>query len=178
MDYAKLFPDNRIFGDGEAPNILTDKRDVGRFVARIIKDGRTLNRKVVTIGDVLSQNQICEIVERLSGEKLDSTHVSTEELIAQLDAAKSQAVAGQFSPAVGILSYAYSKFIRRDNTPENAKYLGYLDSRELYPDFKPIRFEELIKEILEGKAKKPYADGKLDEILKKARDGGASDPQK
>lgn len=182
MDYAKVFPDNRIVGDGEVPNILTDKRDVGRFVARIIKDDRTLNRKVVAVGDVLSQNQIWEIVERLSGEKIDTGHISAGELIAQLDAAKAQAVAsgmaGQFTPLIGILSYQYSKFVRADNTLENAKYLGYLNTRELYPDFKPIRFEEFIREVLEGKAKKPYADGKLEEIFKKVRADGALEAQK
>lgn len=75
MDYAKVFPGNRIFGDGEAPNILTDKRDIGHLVARIIKDDRTLNRKVGAVGDVLSQKQIREIVERASDEKPEMTYV-------------------------------------------------------------------------------------------------------
>jgi hypothetical protein len=183
MHYATVFPDNnRLVSDGAAPNILTDKRDVGRFVARIIKDDRTLNRKVVTVGDVLSQTQIWEIVERLSGEKIDTAHLSAKELTAQLDAAKAQAVAtgmaGQFTPFLGILGYHYSKFIRADNTLENAKYLGYLNTRELYPDLKPISFEEFIREVLKGKAKKPYADGKLDELFKKARADGALEAQK
>ena len=52
--------------------------------------------------------------------------------------------------------YNYSKSIRRDNTPDNAKYLGYLDARELYPDFKPISFRNFLDELLEGKARKPY----------------------
>lgn len=55
--------------------------------------------------------------------------------------------------------------------PENAKYLGYLDARELYPDFKAISFESFVKEILDGKAKKPYADGRLDDLIKKASQG-------
>lgn len=49
-----------------------------------------------------------------------------------------------------------SKYFRRDNTREVAKYLGYLDARELYPDFKPISFTEYIDELLDGTAKKPY----------------------
>jgi hypothetical protein len=52
--------------------------------------------------------------------------------------------------------YKYSKFIRGDNTPEVAKYLGYLDARELYPDFKPKTFEEFTKDLLAGKAIRPY----------------------
>jgi hypothetical protein len=54
--------------------------------------------------------------------------------------------------------YAISKYIRRDNTPENAKYLGYIDARELYPDFKPISFSEYLDELLAGKGYKPYAN--------------------
>lgn len=41
---------------------------------------------------------------------------------------------------------------------ENAKYLGYINARELYPDFKPISFETAFKEIYEGKGETPYAD--------------------
>jgi hypothetical protein len=77
MDYAASFPDrNIIYAGGTAENILTDKRDIGRFVARIIKDGRTLNQKVVTVGDLVTQNQIWDIVERVSDENIPTTHVS------------------------------------------------------------------------------------------------------
>lgn len=66
---------NIIHGDGSAPNILTDLRDVGRFVARIIGDERTLNKYVYTSGDILSENEICRIVEEISGEKVETTSV-------------------------------------------------------------------------------------------------------
>lgn len=52
--------------------------------------------------------------------------------------------------------YSLSKFIRQDGTLENAKYLGYLDARELYPDFKPISFEEYVDELLAGGGKRPW----------------------
>jgi hypothetical protein len=77
MDYTATFPNtNIIYAGGTAENILTDKRDIGRFVARIIKDDRTLNQKVVTVGDSLTQNQIWDIVERAGDEKVPKTHVS------------------------------------------------------------------------------------------------------
>lgn len=76
VDYAQTVPLKAIHGDGTAPNILTDLRDVGHFVARIILDGRTLNRYVYTFGDVLSENEIYHIVEDASGEKLEPTRVS------------------------------------------------------------------------------------------------------
>jgi hypothetical protein len=52
--------------------------------------------------------------------------------------------------------YIVSKYLRKDNTPENARYLGYLDTRELYPDFKPRTFGAYVDELLAGKSKKLY----------------------
>ena len=57
---------------------------------------------------------------------------------------------------LSIMQYHHSKYIRADNTIENAKYLGYLNARELYPDFKPISFEQFVKDLLAGTARKPY----------------------
>ena len=57
-----------------------------------------------------------------------------------------------------VAEYNYSKYVRRDNTPEYAKYLGYLDARELYPDFKPKDFREFVVELLDGKIKAPYGN--------------------
>lgn len=54
--------------------------------------------------------------------------------------------------------YDYSRYLRGDNQPEYAKYLGYLDARELYPDFRPITFREFVKDLLEGKIVKPHYD--------------------
>jgi hypothetical protein len=75
-----MVPLNAIHGEGTAPNILTDLRDIGRFVARIIPDGRTLNKYVYTIGEALSENEIHHIVEEVSGEKLEPTCVSQPHL--------------------------------------------------------------------------------------------------
>ena len=89
--------------------------------------------------------------------------------MSQLAKVKEAAVAsGTETSNLGLiaLSYNWSMYVRADNSPGNAKYLGYLDSRELYPDFKPIGFEEYMKEALQGKAKMLYADVKLEERFK------------
>ena len=90
-------------------------------------------------------------------------------MIAQLEAAKAEAAASGktgINTAVVLLSYSYSKFAREDNCSANAKYLGYLDTRELYPDFKPIKFDQFVREVLQGEAKKPYANGQLERIVR------------
>jgi hypothetical protein len=55
-----------------------------------------------------------------------------------------------------LMEYCVSKYVRKDNTLENAKYLGYLDARELYPDVKPITFAKQVEELLDGLGERPY----------------------
>ena len=73
-----------IHGDGTAPNILSDVRDVGHYVARIIADPRTLIKSVYAWSDVLTENQIFAIVEEISGEKVERKNVREKYLISLL----------------------------------------------------------------------------------------------
>lgn len=75
LDYALVLPSNEIFGNGDAKNLLTNKRDIGPFVARILQDHRTINQKVICYAEEMSQNEITQIVEEKSGEKLDLIRV-------------------------------------------------------------------------------------------------------
>lgn len=187
VDYAAVMPLTEIYGDGDAPTLLTDKRDQGRFMARIIKDPRTLNKRVVTHSDELTQNQIWDLAEKLSGESiprnyvhpphpgcpyLNANHplqVSKAEVETRLAAAVSAQEANPEDwtkrAAVWGMQYIHSKFIRRDNTLENAAYLGYLDARVLYPDFKPRTFEQCLQETIGGKAPKLYGGKSFADIL-------------
>jgi NmrA-like family len=72
-----MFPGMQVplHGGGETPNLLIDIRDIGSFVARIIDDERTLNKYVYGWGDLLSENQIYNIMEEVSGEKLERVYV-------------------------------------------------------------------------------------------------------
>lgn len=77
VDYAAVRkPNVVIHGDGEAPNLLTDLRDIGPFVAKIVADERTLNKYVVTYSDELSENQIFSMLEEVSSEKITREYVS------------------------------------------------------------------------------------------------------
>ncbi|KAL9090299.1 MAG: hypothetical protein Q9165_005332 [Trypethelium subeluteriae] len=159
-DYAQMMPRNTMPGDGNTPTLLTDLRDVGTYVARIIKDEQTLNKFVVTYSDELSQNEIFDIMDEISGEKIERNYEPGEEVLAKLEAASKDVNKdpGYFGSRLQLAmsQYDYSKFIRGDNTLEMAKYLGYLDVKELYPDFTPIAFREFAKELLDGKIAKPY----------------------
>jgi hypothetical protein len=69
VDYA-LIGGYKVVAEGKAKNICIDKRDVGKYLAKIVSDDRTLNKKVYIWGDVLSQNEILEITEKVGGEKI------------------------------------------------------------------------------------------------------------
>lgn len=76
VDYATpLVPNVTIHNDGLATNLLTDLRDIGRFVARIATDNRTLNQYVYTYGDLLSEMEIFGMMEEISGEKIERKSV-------------------------------------------------------------------------------------------------------
>ncbi|EKG15619.1 NmrA-like protein [Macrophomina phaseolina MS6] len=44
FDYAPIFPNVDIHGDGNMPNVIDDLRDIGNWTARFIEDERTLNK--------------------------------------------------------------------------------------------------------------------------------------
>lgn len=54
---------------------IVDNEDIGRFVARIIADPRTINKKVMAAGANLSFNEMFGIAEELTGEKATRKHV-------------------------------------------------------------------------------------------------------
>jgi len=58
----------------------------------------------------------------------------------RLEAAKEQYDAdpgeGRNRFLLAAAQYAITKYVRADNTPENAEYLGYVDARKLLPGFK------------------------------------------
>ncbi|KAJ6505227.1 hypothetical protein C8R45DRAFT_1051027 [Mycena sanguinolenta] len=156
VDYASVITPNIIIhAGGTAPNMLVDLRDIGRL------DPRTLNHFVAAYGDVLSENEIFSVMEEVSGEKIvERQYISADEIIAQRAEA---AVKAKAEPANWLAQtplylgdYNYNKYVRGDNTPAYAKYLGYLDTRELYPDFTPISFKGFTKELLEGGIERPY----------------------
>ncbi|GAW17973.1 hypothetical protein ANO14919_074420 [Xylariales sp. No.14919] len=165
LDYAlpvhNLEP--RLGVDGNVPSALADIRDVGRYVARVIADPRTLNKRVHVYNEVLTRNKVYDLVEKLSGEKLERKYITEEEITSRIQEARSDLEANPASlDAFGHLStnqLLLSWAIRGDNTPEYAKYLGYLDGKELYPDFEFTTFEDYVKKALEGTAKGVYQGG-------------------
>ncbi|KAJ4197069.1 hypothetical protein NW767_009314 [Fusarium falciforme] len=163
-DWAIALPDfivNMIPGDGNMKTCLVDNLDVGRLVAKIIVDDRTLNQKVMANGDVLTLNEAFEVVEHLTGEKPERKYWPAEQLDATIKQLQAATQDGQvdYVTLVGRfwLEYYYSSFIDGDNSPEGVERLGFIWAKDLYPDFKPISFKQFFQDILDKKRTLPYA---------------------
>ncbi|KAK2608200.1 hypothetical protein N8I77_006824 [Diaporthe amygdali] len=186
-DHAIALPDfiqNLVPGDGEMKTYVVDNEDVGNFVARIIADPRTINKRVMAAGASLSFNEMFGIAEELTGEKALRKYVrlpesfslqkpsgqpltcvlqaSADELKSMIDdmSSKSQNDPRDYFLLVGKfwLEYYYSSFIDGDNSPEGAKRLDYILATDLYPDMNPHCFKDFFKDILAKRRQVPYSD--------------------
>ncbi|KGO41959.1 hypothetical protein PEX1_023670 [Penicillium expansum] len=158
IDYAVMETMDGIAGEGDVPFAMTDVRDVGKYVARVIVDPRTLNRMVFAYNEVMTHNQLYDLLEGLSGENLERKYVPVEAIrssISNIEATQPSADSPDFV-MLAQYQYWYSCCVRGDNTPEYAKYLGYLTTKELYPDAKWISLESYAQEVLDGNAKRVY----------------------
>ena len=162
IDYAVGIPGQSIPGDGTVPSALTDLRDIGPYVARVIKDERTLNKQVLVYNEMWTPNQVYDILEKLSGEKLprkyDSLEVFEKRIADSIEAWKKDPT--NFTLGLPVIGSQYQRSwgIMGENTPEYAKYLGYVTSKELYPDMSFIKFEDYLKDVVEGKARGVYEE--------------------
>ena len=75
FDSAIFMPNNDVVNGGEIPNMLIDARDVGRITVQLLKREDTINKKIIAYGELMSQNDIHQMVEAKTGEKLELTHV-------------------------------------------------------------------------------------------------------
>lgn len=71
---------DEIIGDGNVTTALTDLRDIGRYMALIINDPRTLNKKVLAYNLVSTQNEIYSLMEEIAEEKIDRNYVCANHL--------------------------------------------------------------------------------------------------
>ncbi|KAI1764488.1 isoflavone reductase family protein [Hypoxylon sp. FL1150] len=146
---------NVIPGDGTVPVAYTSLSDIGVYVAKIIADPRTLNKKIFAYTDVLTGNQIADLMDELAGEKSIRNYLPADEIHKALASGRS---AVEKNPAdsgarfsLALNQYFDSWGLRGDNTPEYAKYLGYLDFKELYPGIKGKTPRDHFQGLLSGK---------------------------
>ncbi|TBU26592.1 NAD(P)-binding protein [Dichomitus squalens] len=145
----------RIYGDGSVRLLVTHHPNIGKYVARIIADPRTLNHAVIVWEDEVSQEEAHEIGERVSGEGdvlKEKRIICTKEDCLDAIAAAEATIKVQPNDLLAhalrnMNQFRLSMHVLGENTLETAKKLGYLDVRELYPDITPLSLEEVAKEF-------------------------------
>ncbi|PYI09371.1 isoflavone reductase family protein [Aspergillus sclerotiicarbonarius CBS 121057] len=156
-----IYIDHRIVEDGNQKFALTDMVDIGKYVAKIVSDPRTLNRRVFAYTEVLSMNDIWDVMATASGEMLLKDYVSEAEIKEIIKACgkrlqQSSESVTHPSNIMDIANYNMGQYriswcLRGDNTPEYADYLGYLDFWKLFPDFPKGRsLEAFYRDVLSG----------------------------
>ncbi|CAH0023711.1 unnamed protein product, partial [Clonostachys rhizophaga] len=162
IDYAVTFGMSRIVEDGRQATCITDLRDIGRYVALVIVDERTINKYVFAYNELESQESIFRQLEAASGEKIPRIHTTNEEVLSAITTTRKPYDEGNKSflkiiPLV-LAQYPYSLWVRGDNVPEKAQYLGYLSSKQLYPEFNYVPFASYIQEVYQGKGRAVYSN--------------------
>lgn len=135
-----------IYGDGETKAAFIHRDDIGRFVARIVADERTLNRYVFAYGGEATLHELFALAERITGRKIERRYKTGEELLQYI---KDERAQGRHSP---YHEYLYSMWILGEDRKERAvlpELGGALIGAELYPDFKPRSIEDYAQEIYE-----------------------------
>ncbi|KAM5545173.1 hypothetical protein V8D89_001284 [Ganoderma adspersum] len=138
-----------VYADGSARTLVTHREHIGTYVARILADPRTLDQAV-------RQGDAHALGERVSGdgEALKAKRIVTtkDSIISAAAAAKELLAQDPVANAAAGMAQAWNElqtciFVLEENTLENAKRLGYLDARELYPDIAQFSLEEYANEF-------------------------------
>lgn len=66
--------------------VFMDEDDIATYTIKTIDDPRTLNKTVYLrpAENILSQRQLVEMWEKLSGKKLEKVHISEEDFLASM----------------------------------------------------------------------------------------------
>ncbi|KAI0692307.1 NAD-P-binding protein [Cerioporus squamosus] len=142
-------------GDGQVRMLVTDLHHIGTYVARIVADPRTLNHAVIVWEDEVSQAETHELAVRLSGDgeaiRAKFVRAPRDAFAKAIDEAQREIAANPTALApqmkLAINGYMQSMLALEENTLANAKKLGYLDARELYPDIPPYSLADFAKEF-------------------------------
>nr|CAB3461905.1 unnamed protein product [Digitaria exilis] len=75
-----------VYGDGNVKAIFVDEDDVATYTIKSIDDPRTLNKTIYLRPqeNILSQNDVIEKWEKLSGKVLEKIHITADEFLASM----------------------------------------------------------------------------------------------
>ncbi|XP_057997080.1 isoflavone reductase homolog [Hevea brasiliensis] len=127
-----------LFGDGNVKAVFMDEDDVATYTIKTIDDPRTLNKTLYLRPpeNILSQRQLVEMWEKLSGATLEKISISGEQFLAFMNDADYATKAG--------LGHFYHIFYEGCLTNFEIGKDGE-EASNLYPEVKYTRMDEYLK---------------------------------
>ncbi|KAF5328036.1 hypothetical protein D9758_011128 [Tetrapyrgos nigripes] len=129
-----------VYNGGVVKTAYTDLADIGKFVARIVTDPRTLNQYVFAWGEEITQQDLLKYAQKYGNPNVEIFPKSTTDLESLIAEAKEKKLG-----TLAYWDYHYSMWVLGENTVEMAKLPelgGALDTRELYPDMEVRPLED------------------------------------
>ncbi|CAM8988474.1 unnamed protein product [Rhodiola kirilowii] len=129
----------QIYGTGNVKVPFNSEEDVGTFTIKTIDDPRTLNKTVYIRPpeNTLTQLELVEIWDRLSGKTLEKVELAEETLLARM---KDMDFAGQV-----VTGHVYHFFYEGCLANFDIKDAGGEEASELYPEVNYTRMNEYLK---------------------------------
>ncbi|KAJ4822123.1 hypothetical protein Tsubulata_017250 [Turnera subulata] len=133
----------RLYGDGNVKVVYMDEDDIATYTIKAIDDPRTLNKTMYLRPpeNILSQRQLVEIWEKLSGKELKKTSISGEDFLASMDATDDYAT----KAGIGHFYHIYYEgCLTNFDIPQD----DAVEAWNLYPEVNYTRMDEYLKVFL------------------------------
>ncbi|KAL3738605.1 hypothetical protein ACJRO7_020046 [Eucalyptus globulus] len=127
-----------LYGDGNVKAVYLDEDDIATYAIKAIDDPRTLNKTVYLRPpeNILSQRQLVEMWEKLSGKTLEKRSVSAEDFLASMKGL-------DYAQQVGVGHFYhifYEGCLTNFEIGEDAE-----EASQLYPEVQYTRMDEYLK---------------------------------
>ncbi|OMO93448.1 NmrA-like protein [Corchorus olitorius] len=126
-----------VYGDGNVKVVYNDEDDIARYTIKAVEDPRTLNKTIYVRPEdnILTQNQLIQKWEKISGKKLEKISISEQDFLASM---KGLDFAGQ----VGV-GHFYHIFYEGCLT--NFEVGEEIEASKLYPEVEYTRMDNYLK---------------------------------
>ncbi|CAH8254382.1 unnamed protein product [Arabidopsis lyrata] len=129
-----------IYGDGNVKVVFADEDDIAKYTAKTLNDPRTLN-KTVNIrppDNVLTQIELVQIWEKLTGKELEKTNIAAEDFLANIEQMEIPHQAG-----IGHFYHIFYEGCLTDHEVGEDE-----EASSLYPDVKYKRMDDYLRLFL------------------------------
>ncbi|KAG2320552.1 hypothetical protein Bca52824_013765 [Brassica carinata] len=128
-----------IYGDGNVKVVFADEDDIAKYTAKTLDDPRTVNKTVYIRpqDNVLTQNELVKIWEKLTGNELEKTNIAAKDFLANIEHMEIPHQAG--------IGHFYHIFYEGCLTDHE---VGDEEASSLYPDVKYKRMDDYLRMFL------------------------------